>query len=701
MADPYADDELIDAGEGEAVPAAQEGPSDEDLLNFVAEEKRQSIGLDQDADLSSEREQALNYFKGEMPDTPPPVGRSRAVSSDVSDAVLTVLPDLVEILTGGEDVATFEPKGPEDEEAARQETDYLDHVVMRKNSGFLLFYTVCQDALLSKTGVFKWWWEAKEHTCTEEFVKTADEFEAMLPLLAQNGDEPEEVRPYTDETGQAMVAFVIRKTYPAGCARIAAVPPEDFTVARDTVDLKDATYCAMRSRVRAQDLIAQGYDPELVAQLPAYGSPSQADGVRQARDLAGEETQSASGSTGDLRLVEIVEHNLRLVDEQTGEPVIWRVVTGGDERVLLHREKVDRIQFSAITPYPQTHRFYGRSLADLVLEIQRIKTTVMRGYLDSIYFALNRRMEVAEDQSNEFTIGDLLRNEPGVPVRSKTGQAVRPITDGGFNVDAPGALEYFSTVAEQRTGIVRNAQGLNPDTLHDTASGAQALMGAAQKRVRMIARVFAETGVKDMFLGVHAMLRTHPQRQAMVRLRGKWVAVDPTTWGERDDMSIEIGVGSGGQAQELQIGQALMATTEKLVGLQGGLNGPFVQAGQAYAAIKRFYERSLKIKNVDAYLSDPSTQPQQEPQAPPPNPDLLKAQMEAETKRYEIDQKAAIEREKMAVEDARERDKMTLEAQLKAHDINTTAQVKTAEAVAGIRHNTPPMPHVQFGGAVG
>ncbi len=592
--------------------------TDDDLLELVFEERRQSVGFENDQELTDARARALDYYKGEMPDVPALANRSRAVSTDVADAIESVLPDLVEIFTGGEDVATFQPTSQADEAAARQETDYLNHVVMHENPGFLTFYTAFKDALLTKTGVFKWWWETRASLREEKFTGFAPaDFAAVQVRIAQDPGASIAKAAERADNGDPVVDFTVRYAAHEGGARIQAVAPEDFTVARDTVALAEAVYCAMRSRPRAQDLIAEGYDREAVDKLPAHGAPSSGDSIALARDTAGEQSAVSAGANGDLRIVEIIEHFIRVVAED-GTPEIWRVVTGADSdaRVMLEREKVEAVPFAAITPYPVAHRFYGRSVADLLLEIQRIKTALTRMLLDSGYFALNQRLQVDMTKANEFTIGDLLRNEPGVPIRTRGPEAVTPVASPGLSFDAAGALEYFSTVAEGRTGIVRNAQGLNPDTLHDTASGALALMSNAQKRVRMIARIFAETGVKALYLGVHALIRTHAERAEVTRLNGQWVAVDPTQWAERSDMTIEIGVGSGGQQQELQAGQAALQVITQVIQMQGGVNGPLVTLQNAYNFLRRFFERGLGIKGVDTILTDPS----QMAAAPAPQP---------------------------------------------------------------------------------
>lgn len=634
--------------------------NESELLALVADERRRSVGFDHDATLQAERQQALNYYKGEMPDVPSMPGRSKAVSTDVAEAIDTVLPDLMEIFTG-EEVVAFLPKGEEDEEAAEQETDYINHVFFNENPGFLVLHTLIKDSLLTKTGVATWW--AEDYEETESFNgKTEEEASAAM---AQH-PEAEVSR---GEDG--LFSLTIRRKGKKPC--VAAVPSEDFTVSRDTVRLSDTPYCAMRSRPRAYELIARGIDPDKVLGLPAYGRNDEETGL--SRDTAGEGEQSDTGGIGEHRQVEVHNHFVKV------EGGYERVMTDATESMVLERETVTAPRFAAITPYLVPHRFYGESVADKLLEIQRIKTALTRMALDSGYFALNQRMAVDMDKATDWTISDLLRNEPNVPVRVRGQGAVTPLTSGGLNFDAFGALEYFSVQGEQRTGIVRNAQGLNPDTLHDTAKGAMALMTAAQKRVRMIARVFAETGLKDMFLGLHALIRETASGPLKARLRNRWVEIDPTSWGSRSDMTIEIGVGAAGkEAQAVMLQQGLEVMRE-VIAMQGGVSGPFVTADNAYAFLKRYLEKGLDFKSADPYLTDPATQP---PQPPQPDPAVLEAQAKLQLEQQKAQGQQGLAEQKAAADVELTRAKAEAEIMIARERNEAEMQRRSAEHAADL-----------------
>jgi hypothetical protein len=642
---------------------------DVDFLRVVHAERLAAIGMDEGDDIIAEREQAYQYFKGEMLDVQPMANRSKVVASSVSDAILTALPDLVEIFIGGDNIGAFAPVGEEDTEAAKQETQIVNHVIMNENDGFGIVYDACHDALLAKVGIVHFWAER-----TEEYEE--DSFEGANALMLQAVQQAQDAEITAVEQigvspeGEPLFRLEARRKKTTASIKVEVVAPEDFATARDTVCLRDATYCVMRTRPRAQDLIAKGFDEELVARLPSYSALAQ-ETVDLARDVAGEHenTGEVGDSTGNLRLVVVHVHVLRIDADGDGTPEVWRIDTDEADSVVLQKQKLHCVPFAGGTPYRQPHRFYGRSLADLCLELQRVQTALLRMAMDAGYFALNQRGEVAMDRVSEHTIGDLLTNIPGMPVRSRTGDAVRPLQFGGLSFDPYKAMEYIATVGEQRTGIVRNAQGLNPDTLHDTAKGAMALMTLAQKRVRMIARSLAETLFKDLFLGVHALLRAHGGQQMAARLGNKWVAYNPTSWNVRKDFTAEIGMGAGGKDHDMMMAEANWATMMQVIQLQGGPVGPVVTMEGVYAAAQR-KAMVAGIKTPELYYTDPKTVP---PQPPQPDPkavleekkqqqaaqeaqakmqlDMQKAMAEMQLKITEMQGKMQVERERNAAEE--------------------------------------------------
>jgi hypothetical protein len=368
---------------------------------------------------------------------------------------------------------------------------------------------------------------------------------------------------------------------------------------------------------------------------------------------------------------------VRLDYEKDGRPALYRVTTAGEDGEVLRRNgapdvaREDMVRFAAMTPVIVTHRFFGRSIADLVMDIQRIKTALLRALLDNAYLANNPRTEIAESHATDTTLDDLLVSRPGGVVRTKMpgGLAVLRHPDIGGHVFP--LLQYQDATREWRTGVSRQGQGLDADALRNqTATAANQLFGAAQARMKLIARIFAETGIRDLFSLLHATIRKHGQKPQTVRLRNQWVTVDPRGWSARNDMTIQVGLGSGGKSERLSQLMALIGLQKEA--LAGGLT-QLVTPQNLYNSAKELVNL-IDLKTVEPYFTDPR-------QAPPPaaagTPDPAQAAVQAQLALQQAQTQAAlaVQDRKIAGEIAvaerkaeLERQRLVVEAELKARE---------------------------------
>jgi hypothetical protein len=690
--------------------------SNDELTALLSAERQDALAAVQATKLSEDRERALEYYVGDVTmDIPDVDGRSRAVSMDVADTVEGLMPQLMEIFCSSEEVVKFEPVGPEDVQAADQETDYVNHVFMQKNPGFMVLYSMIKDALLSKVGVVKVWWEQEEKEHRETYLDLDDDAFAMLAAnpeveIVEHSMRPADADPDADgrdvgtqglrsetdypqgggnpgsapnlndtqstsapmgvDPNQALltgalqasnvagakkehpepaepeeltgpmlhdVTIAVKKTY--GCAKVMPVPPEEFGITRHTRTIAEAGYCFHEIPRTVGILLDQGYDEEALDKLPTFVNPPNMEEI--SRDTVNE-TRRAMGNEGlnpANRPVVIVEHYVRMNYDGSG-PALYRVTTGSrDTPILLTRdgkpdiERIDFIPFAAMTPVPITHRFFGRSVADLVMDIQRVKTALLRALLDNAYLANNPRTEVSETHATTETLDDLLVSRPGGIVRTKMPGGLNILAHPDIGANVFPLLEYHDSVREWRTGVTRQGQGIDANALQNQSATAVAqIYSVAQAKMKLVARIFAETGIRDLFSLLHATIRKHGQEAQAVRLRNQWVAVDPRDWKERNDMTIQVGLGSGGKAERLAHLMAMINMQKEAIA--GGL-GNLVTPTNLYNSAKELV-KVLDLKTVDPFFTDPSTQPA--PQASP-DPKLLQiqAQTQAEQARVQAD----------------------------------------------------------------
>ena len=345
------------------------------------------------------------------------------------------------------------------------------------------------------------------------------------------------------------------------------------------------------------------------------------------------------------------------------------------------------------------------------MDIQRIKTAILRQLLDNMYLANNQRTEIAESHANENTIDDWLTNRPGGLVRTRTPGGLLPIPNTEIGSFGYPLLEYWDNQREWRTGVSRQGQGIGSESLKNVGEEVLlSMFNMAQQKMRLIARVFAETGVRDMFLLLHAVTRRNATRADTVRLKKKWVDIEPNKWRRRDDMTVTVGLGSGSKAQQVQFLMSLLGLQkEAIMAPELGL----VDAKNIYNTVKRLVEAS-GFRSVDPFFNDPEEQEEgQEQQQPPPDPEMAKAQAEVRLEQQKAQISAQQESEKirlqheakmaeLQMEERMRIRQQDIEATLKREQMSTEAQVKMGAAVVdGMTKTEPEIGDVKMGGEVG
>lgn len=643
--------------------------SETELGSVLAAEKADALASTNSSQLSIDREKALAYYMGDMQNDMPSIeGRSSAVSTDVFDTIEGMLPDLLEIFAGGEEVVRFNAVGPEDVPAAEQETQYVNHVFLQKNPGFLILYSFIKDALLSKVGIVKVHWDEEEREERETYLDQPEDVFALV-----SSDPEVEVVEHTEHDGLHDFTVVEKSTY--GCAKVEPVPPEEFGIARRARSIRDTSYCFHEVSKSQQDLIDEGYDPEQVRNLPTYGETEKIEEVARDSVFEGQEKSGDSALNKAMRPIRVTEHYIRMDYDGTGAR-LYRVTTGGEAgKVLRYKGQpavtpIDFIPFAAMTPVIITHRFFGRSIADLVMEIQRIKTALLRALLDNAYLAVNPITEVAEATSlGAVTLDDLLVRRPGGLVRTKQPGGINIIEHPGVSDDVFPLFEYQDTVREWRTGITRQGVGLDANALNNqSATAAAQLYSAAKARLRLVARIFAETGIKDLFWLLHATIRKNASQPDTVQVSNNWITVDPRTWKTRQDLTISVGLGTGSK-QEQMAGLQMLMGAQKEAALAGMTN--LVGPQNFYNSAKKLV-RLIGEKDVSAFFTDPQTQPPPEPQ---PNPEMVKIQGQLEIEKVQAqadiantEKKLQADMQKIAAELQASREMHEMDMQMKREE---------------------------------
>ena len=654
--------------------------------------------------LSQSRKKSIEYYLGDKLGTEID-GRSQVVSTDVSDTVESILPNLLRIFTASDKVVRCDPVTAEDVPLADQATAYINHVFYKDNNGFQLLYNFFKDALIEKNGFLKIYYDESEKVEHETYKNLT---QAEKDALNDTQDEIEEVDEEVFEDEKAKEAFdkqiealeaqgldtsqiqkpnfnlyncKIKRIKKQGKIKIESVPPEEFLIDRTAKSIDDAEFVSHKVLMTRSEIIEMGFDEEEVMQLPTSSVDiyNNEEIVRQ-RNI--DEYPVDTPADKSTEKVLVYESYIRYDADGDGIAELRKIISAGDDGyTVLENMPCDNIPFVTITPIPMPHRFYGRSISELVEDIQLMKSTVMRQLLDNMYLTNNNRVAIMDGMVN---MDDLLTTRPGGVVRTKQppSQVMQPLQAQPISQQAFPLLSYLDSVREVRTGITKQVQGLDPDTLSaKTATGVNALMTQTQMRSELIARIFAETGVKDLFRKIFELMVKYQDKERIVMLNNQYVPVKPTEWKDKFNINIVVGLGTGSKEQQIILLNNILERQIQAFSLQGGKEMPMVTLKNMYNTLSKIIENA-GLKNVESYFVDPDLGKQMmQPPAPPPLTPIEKIEftrIDSENKRKIAD----LELQYQELQQKSQEMALDFEAKIKEMALKYNTQLDTAKLKA-------------------
>ncbi len=633
-----------------------------------------------ESDIAPDRARATEFYDGE-PFGNEEEGRSQIVSMDLRDTVLGILPSLVRIFLGSEKAVEFVPRGPDDEPGAKQRTDFMNVVAYQDNPGFRILYTAFKDALIRDYSVLKWWWEDKTEVVTEQYHgQTEDQVLALTEdddvteaSYEEDGEVPMPpgyIQPDAMLSGEAppdklkTYAVTITRKYNVGRARYAALPGEEFFVNRDATTLENATIITHRRRVTRSDLIAMGVSKELIEEHEGVSFAWEVNEEYMARNPERSGRPNPSFNE-DLAETDYAETLIRFDEDGDGIAELHKVCTLGSECFVVKVEPAADINFAIISADLEPHKIFGSGFYHILKDLQKIKSAVLRATLDSLRGSIDGKTVINEDRVNiddalSMDLNQVIRTT-GVPEQDVVFGAVPFMGAAGLQV-----IEYLDSVREQRTGQTKGSQGLDADAMQSTAEmGIAAQLSAAQQRIDLIARIIAETGIKDLFMGLQKLCMRHQDIERTVRLQGTWTAVAPRTWEAALDLVVNVGLGAGTSDERLGRLEKIRAYQGEVLQLLGP--SPFVTYKMYRDTLAKMTEISGEGNPSQFFGDIPADWT---PPAPAGKPDPATILAEAQAK--EVEAKIAIAKAK----NDQDREEMFLKTETERMKIQTTLRIE-------------------------
>ena len=646
-------------------------PMDDQQFRYIVFQAIQDAETYIDSYLAPEREAAMSYYLA-APFGNEESGRSQVVMTEVRDTVLAMLPSLLRIFTGGDKILEFVPKSAEDVESAEQATDLINYVFMQENSGFRVLHDAMKDALILKTGILTW------YKLDDESVEYYSYSGLSLPEAAMITNDPDvEVEEYMEEsdliTGEQMISLRMKRIRRTPRYIVECVPPEQFLIDNEAESIEDALIVARRRLVTISSLVAMGYDREIIEQNAGTGG-FEMNGEVITRNPADQSFFGITSTTDETTdKVFYVEAYVRIDKDGDGIAELHKVCTVGNGAVVLHDEIVQQAPFALLSPDPTPHTIFGKSIADQTMDLQLIKSNIMRNTLDSLAQSIHPRTAVVESQVN---MDDVMNNETGAVIRMRSMGAVQALSTPFVGQPALGVLAYLDDVKTQRTGLSRASQGLDGDVLQSTTrSAVQAQLSSSQERIEMIARLFAD-GLKRCFQGLLKLVVQHQDKPKVIRLRNKFVPIDPRSWDANMDMVVNIALGRGSDEQRMMFLMQILAQQKEVIEKYGP-NNPLVDLQQYRNTLAQviqlsgFQDPAQFVKEVDPAAVDAYMQ-QMSQQQKPMDPTEMLAQVQA--KQIEADILIAAAKQELETKKAQadadfKRDQLMVDAMLKAAEI--------------------------------
>jgi len=648
---------------------------------------------------------ASDYFNGK-PFGNEEDGRSQVVSRDVRDTIALMLPQILRTFLGTQRVVEYQPRFPEDVQNAEQSSDYVNTVVLGVDNpnSFQTFYSIIKDALIKRVGIAKVDWERREEVHHEEYTGLDDQ--ALEALMSDPDIEGSSLESYPDPNFQPPPAesvspagegqpqqqsmeapmlhdVVIRRLSVEGSVVLEALPPEEFLIDRRAKSVEDALIVAHRRYLTVSELVSMGYDYDEMLDLAGDDDEFDTNMEFVARHPLGTYSNTNEGGEANRKVL-YIEAYAKVDFGGSGITSLRRFCCAGNHHKLLHHSPVADIPFVVFSGYPEPHFWRGASVADLTMDVQLIKSNIIRNQLDSLSKAIHPDTAIIEGQVN---IDDALSNKVGKLIRTRSAGAIQELNKSFNGKEAFPMLDYIDRMKEDRTGMSKASMGLDPDALQSTEKSAvSATMASAQAQIELLCRVFAENGMKPLFKKILKLLHNHQDKERMVRLRNTWIPINPKSWDIGMDVSVNVALGMGTTQERMQMLAGLAVKQEKILQEQGSTN-PFVSNEQYHHTLTKMTELS-GFKDTQSFWSNPKDFKPPPPKEPEPTADEIFAQAQADKVMADIEldkQKFSLDKEKMIRDDDLQRDKLDSDVGIKQKEMEN--KYKTTIDMTEIKGN--------------
>ena len=522
---------------------------------------------------------------------------SSLVSTDVTDTIEWALPSLIKVFTGGDEVVTVQGSSEEDDRNAEIMQQLLVYQLQRQNRFFPILYNWMKDALITGMGIIKCYWDRKEDY---QLLEQSMNMRAFQELTQQNVEIQSVEGP--DMFGIVRVQY-LSPYYVKNAPVIENILVSELLYSSDAKSLDEANFVAHKKKV-TMSYLREREQQGIYANVDQI-TPKPKTGIMnddQVEQVIGDNYQGTSQEADDARAEVTLYECYTKLDWNNDGVLEDMIITIVDDVILrVEPNYMGRHPFFAISPTKDPHRIWvKRSYAELIGELQDLKVALTRQIVQNIALTNDPKMILAEDAIN---IDDYVKGR--AVIRKKANHPMQDVAMSmPVNQLSPYTyqfLEYIESQKENRTGITRYNQGLDANTLNKTATGISQIMGASTQRLELIARMFAETGVYELFRFMIGLNQKFIDQNTVIRLTNKELAISPDDLQGNFDLIVNAGISiASKESTQLMLQSMLTALMQvRAAGI------PIVTPDNVYNLFKKWIE-AAGFKNYADYITDPA-----------------------------------------------------------------------------------------------
>tara|TARA_R110000764_G_scaffold45558_1_gene102232 strand:- start:158 stop:2263 length:2106 start_codon:yes stop_codon:yes gene_type:complete len=655
-----------------------------------------------DSEISPQRIKSQRYYDGEV-DIGHEQGRSRVVATKCREVVRGIKPSIQRVFLTSEKPVEFVPRGPEDVAAAEQATSYVNYK-FQQHDGYRILNDVFSDAFVKKMGIAYVFYDDAMKNEIHTFTGLNEEAFTMIVE-----DDDVEVLEHTatialeiDQMGMEIEMpshdVKISRKVPNGDICIESIPPENFFVDRNSRSIDDFYIVGHTTEMLVSDLLAMGFDLEDLSDVQGSQYSTMTDEAEFARrGFTNDEDNDENISTASKK-ISVTNAYMHLDIEGSGVANLYQFICAGSSFKVLDYYEADEAPYAIFECDPEPHAFFGTSLVDLVMDDQDAATSMLRGVLDNVALTNNPGLQIMDGQVN---VDDLLNNEIGRVIRVKQQGAIMEMTVPFTAGQVLPAMQYFDNLVDNKTGVSKAAQGLDPDVLSSaTATAIAATQEGQAGQAEVIARNFAEGGMRRLFKLILDLCVKNSDGEEMMRLNGSFTPVDPKSWNTDMDLTVNVGLGTGRENERAAALQQALSIQQQIYqgyGPQNGIVtltqirntlGDLLALGGLRNADRYFMPMTQEIEQQMMMQAQQQQQMMAQQGQPDPNAAFLQAeQMKAQT-RAQVDMTKAqmdyqLKNHAMSMDDDLKRDEMVQDLAVKVAEI--LGKYGTAVDVQGVK----------------